>query len=139
MANHLLTLIAVVCALFPFLLIILASPDESLNKITKTNTLIFKLIKKSILISTPIWFPVLYIGLILLEIEIRKSSAFTFGKSYLGNYLMFAVPAGWAIAICRNSKSLLLYIVLVPPLYVVGIFTSGIIGWMACDAANICR
>ena len=140
MANYLLVLITVVCVLSPFILVAMAGSNENPTKAAQANILIYKYIKKLILISTPAWFPVLYIGLWLLEIEIRKSNAFTFGRSNLGVYLLYAVPVAWAIAICRNSKfTLLLSIVLIPPLFVVGILTTGIIGWMGCDALNLCH
>ncbi|MGP9827143.1 hypothetical protein ACT048_21960 [Ectopseudomonas khazarica] len=140
MVNHLFTIIAVVCALSPFLLVILASPAKKTKKTTETNILIYEIIKKVILISAPVWLPIIYIGLNLLEIEVRGSKAFTFGKSYLANYLICAVPAGWAIAICRNSKlKLLLSIALIPPLYVAGMLTIAVVGWISCDATNLCK
>lgn len=139
MANLLLFPATLFLAILPLLLILwVAYEDTNPNNIF-TSLDIYPYIKTWIIILTPIWLPITYIILLMIELTITPEKL-EFGPSKIAVYMLFAAPAAWAISLCLNIKTpLWVTLITIPILYCAGVFGMGFLGWAGCGFLKICH
>lgn len=78
-------------------------------------------------ISLPLWLPIVYLALLLIEVQFTKQGPL----NELGPYAFLATPAVGAMPILMSpSIPWPLKIIIAPVYYCFGLIVAGIIGWL---------
>jgi len=93
--------------------------------------------KRDILLLTiPLWFPVVYSVAFWLELKFTHHGPL----NELAIYVLFASPAIGGLPLLMSSKQpLIVKLFVFPVYYFASILVSGIIGWILCDAMHTCH
>lgn len=126
----------IVGLLWPFAVVALAWWDAV--QIEKREMSVAASIRRLTLLVLPLWAPVVYLHVCLIAEQIvqRDSTPPILG---LGTYLLYSMPASWAVSLMIMTKAEPFpAIVLSPVAYAFGIFVMGIVGWATCGSLHVC-